>query len=326
MNDILKAFSKILQPFGYHIRPRAGINFLRVSALEAQAENGLREFRNFYDSAAPSGLDGRLDSLKIYLRTCLRQDRNINKQTRPGGTDSENAFGCLWSLVRSINHAKRNKPDFSIELIVLDDRSLPEHLERIKQIIECAEVPHTVLTTSVAGQGASLHETFSKGRMENALVYFVEDDYLHEEDAILRLCEFYNSMANTTCSHLVIYPQEARSLYSNHYPSYIVAGTDRHWRSIAHATHTFLTHGKIVDQYWHYFENTKYVGNLKKRRAGSEAKTTNKLFQKIPGFSPLKPCAVHFQSEGLLPPLYDWRPLWKEIKATLPSQNLPKND
>jgi hypothetical protein len=119
-------------------------------------------------------------------------------------------------------------------------------------------------------------------------------------------------MAAASGSHLLLYPQEHPVLYANHYPSYIVQGKDGHWRSMSNATHTFLTHGSVVARYWDYFENTKFVGDRKNRRKGSEDRTTNKLFRHIPGFSPLKPCAAHLQFESLLPPYFDWRPLWEQ--------------
>jgi hypothetical protein len=134
------------------------------------------------------------------------------------------------------------------------------------------------------------------------------------------MIKFYRDIAALTGSHSVTYPQEHNSLYSHHYPSYIVLGDDRHWRSVRHATHTFLTHGKVVDKYWRYFENTKFVGIRKKRKLGSEARTTNNLFKYLPGFSPMRPCAVHLQFEELLPPFYDWRPLWE--RSALPPEAL----
>jgi hypothetical protein len=100
-------------------------------------------------------------------------------------------------------------------------------------------------------------------------------------------------------------------MYTGHYPSYIVLGNDRHWRTIRHATHTLWTHSQIVAGHWDCFKNTRHVGPGRKRRKGSEAKTTNRLFELYPGFAPLKPAASHFQFEGTMPPLYDWRPLWK---------------
>ncbi|MGB4057524.1 MAG: hypothetical protein WBK77_05530 [Alphaproteobacteria bacterium] len=311
MNDFIRFISKSLEPFGYHVRPRNGLNFLRVPNLEK--DGSIDIVRRAMSTPCPVPPEGNLDRLVIYLRTCLREKRNIDTRPRCTGVSmTEHSLRCIYSLILSANALK----DISVELRVLDDHSDETPLAALKNILTHAQFPVALRTTTEQGQGASLHEQFSMGRMDDAITYFCEDDFLHEEDGLAVMVKFYQDMARLSGSHLVLYPMEHNSLYSHHYPSYIVAGADRHWRSVRHATHTFLTHGKAVEKYWRYFENTKYVGNRKKRKLGSEAQTTNNLFRFLPGFSPLKPCAVHLQFKELLPPFYDWRALWE--RSNLP--------
>lgn len=314
MNDALKWLSRVITPLGYHIRPRTSPNFLKIRGFEK--EDSIESLRKAGQKTILSEPVGNLDEIHIYLRTCLRNDRKTNPKPRLTGDDlAENAYRCIHSLVTSINHMRTAAPDVPIHLVLMDDRSDESYLSKIRAIISTAQIPVTIQQTKVPGQGASLHETFSEGRGKDALVYFVEEDYLHTKDAIFTMYAFYKSMAGSLGTHMVLYPQEHQELYSNHYPSYIVQGADRHWRTMHHATHTFLTHGKIVDTYWPFFENTKYVGIRKKRKLGSENRTTNKLFKKIPGFSPLRPCAIHLQYEELLPPFFDWKTLWDQNEA-----------
>jgi hypothetical protein len=309
MNDLLKSLSKALHPLGYHIRPRRGLNFLKIPALETpvQAENISTPRKAINALSTPP--EGNLDALHIYLRTCIRPNRNANPRPLLTGADqAENALRCFNSLLHAIEFAKGP----TIKLTIMDDRSEAQALARIKSLLLQTDIAAEIRTTAQTGQGASLYETFSAGPNDDALVYFVEDDYLHEQDALLCLWNFYKSMAARAGSHLVLYPQEHNALYSDHYPSYIVAGDDRHWRSVRNATHTFLTHGTVVKKFWPLFENTKYVGIKKKRKLGSENRTTNRLFDHVPGFSPLRPCAVHLQYEELLPPFFDWKRLWEK--------------
>lgn len=315
MNDLFRLLSKTLHPFGYQVRPRQGLNFLRVPALEG--DSALRAVRTQADSGLARTAEGNCEKLTIYLRTCFRDGRNIETRPRITGTDI-NLLGlrCIHSLLQSIKYALWQEERPQVELVILDDRSDPVHRERLQKLLTLCPVPVSFETTQQAGQGASLHQQFQMARGKDALVYFCEDDYLHAPDAIITLWRFYKEYARKTGGHLVLYPQEHHILYDHHYPSYIVHGQDRHWRSMRHATHTFLTHGSIVEKYWNYFENTKYVGNKKKRKLGSEARTTNRLFRHIPGFCPLKPCALHFQFEEFIPPYCDWKPLWD--KSALP--------
>ncbi len=318
MNDLLRLISKSLKPFGYHVKKYKAPNLLKIANLETK-----KNASNVKALRQKSGLlttqkNTTLNEMVVFTRTCIRRDRNIDKRPRITGADTlENTLRCLLSLVKSINHALNQTSARSINLINLDDRSDSEALKKIEHVLSGLKCNFKIEQTTKTGQGASLHQQFLNGRLKNALTYFCEDDYLHEKNAIDVMWNFYQQVKNDHLTHCLIYPQEHNVLYSDYYPSYILKGKDRHWRSIRHATHTFLTHSDIVDKYWDYFENTKYVGIRKKRKKGSEAKTTNRLFKHIPGFSPIKPAAIHLQFEELIPPFYDWEALWDQNKTEI---------
>lgn len=319
MNDLLKLLSKSLKPYGYHIRPVGGMNLLRirnVSGYGPKCEESLKPALHAQNRTS-GNFSPDLSHMSIYLRSCLRHDRNIDARPRiTGSSVSDTAFACIHSLVASINYAaaKMKSKGITLRLVVMDDHSDPDLWDKIQAITKEAtcELIHRPLQDSEKGQGPSLLAQFETARTQDrGLCYFVEDDYLHEEEAIWQLYQFYRRISEDLGTHNVLYPQEHPVLYGDYYPSYILAGEDRHWRTMRHATHTFMTHSDIVRQYWDYFKNTRYIGNRKKRRKGSEAKTTNRLFKKIPGFSPLRPLAVHLQFAQTLPPLYDWQTLWR---------------
>lgn len=313
MNDLLKLASKALKPLGYHIIARGAPNVLRIKNLEKTDDNIAPLRKGQYGQNQTK--DAHLDKFTTYLRICMRENRNIDPKPRLTGQNiEENTLRCVNSLIKSMNAATSLG---EINLIILDDRSDKAALDKIKELLKTANFQFTIQQTQTTGQGASLHEQFTLAKDTNAITYFVEDDFLHEEDGIASAWNFYRQIYRDFKTHCMIHPQEHCSLHSKYYPSYIVASSDRHWRTMRHATHTLLTHSHIVRDYWKYFENTKFVGVKKKRKLGSEAQTTNKVFNHIPGFSPLKPFAVHLQHEGLLPPFYDWKSLWEKNKVNL---------
>lgn len=264
----------------------------------------------------PKGQEPAVDlrTLHVCLRTCLRENRNVNPKPRLTGSSLEElTLRCARSLVRSLNDAAAHGGG-SVSLRVLDDRSDAAPLARLKQILADAQVPVDVTTTTTPGQGPSLHEQFDWARRLDGLVYFVEDDWLHEEGGIRAMWDFYRDTAARIGGPLVIAPQEHGSLYMDHPPSYLVLGRDRRWRTIHNATHTLFTHAHVVRDHWDCFENTRFVGT-KKRKLGSERATTNRLFEIMPAFSPIRPTAVHLQYDEILPPFFDWRPLWNQNKV-----------
>ena len=313
MNDGLRLLARFLRRFGYDIKRQHQYNLLPIAG-QAELASLASFYNNNVDRAPIKGAN--LDRLVIYLRICVRADAQKNRPPNFAATSNADLVsGCARSLIKSINHALQHNVA-SIKLLVLDDHSDPEYRDQIERLFRQCLAETELRTTRSSGQGASLIEQFDLARSENALCYFCEDDYLHVESAIAGMCGFYRQIVERCDTHLVIHPQEHDFLYTRHiYPSYILIGDDRHWRTISHATHTLFMHSSLVSKHWAYFENTRYVGDRKNRRLGVESRTTNHLFELYPGFAPIPAVAAHMQTLQSLPPLFDWQDLWNSNKT-----------
>ena len=318
MNEFLRICKRTFQKFGYDLK-KAGK--FTLQPLSNDSYLYLTKVYEAFDADRPaSGKPEKLDKLVVFIRTCLRSNRNIDKTPRfTGASIEETVYRCLKSTIASINYAfnyngqQENAP--KLEVIILDDHSDKTYFQKIEKLCQGILCPWSLQTTREAGQGNSLLEQFERARSLDALCYFCEDDYLHEPFAIKEMWEFYRQIHDQTKGHLVLSPQEGDFLYQTYYPSYIVASETRHWRTMAHATHVLFTHGTVVRDYWKYFENTQFVGNRQKRHLGAESKTTNLLFNHMPGFCPLPALAGHAQFKGTLPPCFDWQKIWNEYPS-----------
>lgn len=311
MNEVLRLLDRVLKKQGYSIKKHPDYNLLPLKDFD-----GFNRQEKVYDAfnSNVSATEDSVDKLHVCLRTCINEKRAKGKRSELTGVDlEEHLLTCINSLLISINEATENNIDVS--LIIFDDRSDKIVLDKLNSMCQRLSCDWKIATTKTTGQGASLYENFSYAKNKNALFYFCEDDYLHEPGAITDMVQFYKKVYQQTGSHLLIHPQEHELIYSQiNYPSYILLGENRRWRSMSHATHTFFVHARMVNDYWEYFENTKYVGIKEKRHLGAEKKTTDLLFKHIPGFSPLPAVAIHFQSQACLPPFFDWQVLWEQVK------------
>ncbi len=309
MNEVLRFFDRVLKKQGYSIKKHLEYNLLPLKEFEGYASQ-----KKVYDSFSSNSKakPDNTDKLEVCLRTCINDKRAKGKRSELTKVSlEEHLLKCINSLFISINEARQN--NIEVSLTIFDDRSKQSTLDKIKALCEKLKCDWQVITTDKTGQGESLHEHFSYAKDKDALFYFCEDDYLHETNAISEMAGFYKKVYEQTGLHLLIHPQEHELIYNQYsYPSYILLGENRRWRTMSNATHTFFTHSNIVKNYWEYFENTKYVGIKEKRHLGSEKKTTDQLFNHIPGFSPIPAVAVHLQTEECLPPFYDWRTLWEK--------------
>ncbi|MBL1142235.1 MAG: hypothetical protein HND53_09420 [Proteobacteria bacterium] len=311
MNEVLRLLDRVLKKQGYSIKKHPQYNLLPLKKFESLADQKL-----VYESlnSSPNKNPAKLNKLHICLRTCINDKRAKGKRSELTGVSlEEHLLTCIYSLFLSVNDALKN--NIEVSLTIFDDRSEPLVIEKIKTLAKQLNCKWSLVTTEKTGQGESLLQHFSYAKDKDSLFYFCEDDYLHEKTAIFEMADFYKKVYEQTGSHLLIHPQEHELIYSQYnYPSYILLGEKRRWRSMSNATHTFFIHSRAVKEYWEYFENTKFVGIKEKRHLGSEKKTTDLLFRHIPGFSPIPAVAIHFQTKECLPPFFDWKNLWQKIK------------
>ncbi len=318
MNEALRLLKRTLNRVGYDVRKIYDYDFMNVRNIDSleQSQSLERLKEPFYSENAVID-PTEMSRLCIYVRTHVPGGSEVPSERITNATTHENVRVCLATLVDSVNYAIDRFRSESIEFIVLDDHSNEHSVKAIKQTLDALRCKWSIKTTKSTGQGPTVFEQFGYARAKDCLIYFCEDDYLHLQTAIYEMWEFYKKIFLATGGHLVIGPADQRRLYKHHYPSYIVLGDNRHWRSTSHITHSFLTHSMVVEKYWDYFCNTKYCGDRIgiRRRRSAMAKTINKVFQHIPGFFPIPSLACHLQSSRTISPFFDWRELWKQYKS-----------
>ena len=313
MNEFLRLVDRfIAKPQGYRLRRWEQVTLQPLRKLMSHDEAGaLRAVETLFDGETPAPAPARL---RVLLRTCLRENRNVRPHSiLPDRPLEQVILGCVASLVSAVNHAARHSGIADIRLTVSDDRSDPPSRDRLEAVLGGLTVPWSVETPAATGPGPTLHRQFKATAGEDALMYFVEDDYLHEETAITEMVRFYASIRAATGGEIILHPQEQTCLFTRPYPAFILRGEHRRWRTTSHMSHTLMLHGGVVRDQWACFEGTQYVGDRKRRRRGSERQTTNRLFRQVPGFCPLPSLAAHFQNLDTVPPFFDWPALWATV-------------
>ena len=107
----------------------------------------------------------------------------------------EYSLKALNSLIRSVNFSKTKYPNIKFKIIIVDDKSKEENLEKIKKITEKSGLEISITSLNHAkykeiikqqkndqtfSNLASLLQSFELGKEHGQdLVFFVEDDYLH---------------------------------------------------------------------------------------------------------------------------------------------------
>jgi hypothetical protein len=321
-----KLFIKLAKALGYEIIDQN--NFVSPT-LDKEINEDLS---NFNDSSIvlPLGevkITRKIKSLLIVFRTnTFVEIWDQNKKRLFEYPKIEYATRSLNSLIKSIKFLRQKLPEINIKLIILDDHSNNENLEKIKKISqqekssEILSLDHDKYKSMILKQKsaetfsnlASLLNSFEIGKeLGEDLVFFVEDDYLHFETMLEEMISSYQRISSQLSKDIFMCPSDYPYLYMGNEKTNVLIGSKRHWRTIDKTLCTFLTSKTLINKYWDNFKK-----NCENRHDPFE-KYLNEIYQKEICISPLKSLSLHLtniNSSYGLAPFINYKELWEENK------------
>ena len=251
-------------------------------------------------------------NLLIVLRTCTRVNM-LNGENMGGRYHKvpkhEMVNVCLSSLVDSINHCQGH----DIKLVVLDDHSSAEAVKDIKIILTKCAMPAEFISVE-GGSGASytckkVYEIVDQQCTD--LWYHAEDDYPHFQTAIQDMLDTVTQFERMTGKMIAVNPHDDVYRYTEQvYPSILLFGPYRHYRTVKHSTYTCLASRTVFDKYRSHFDDAaEWI--LRK----DENETINQVWNKddVMMFSPIPSLSLHITLESLKDPYIDFEELWYSI-------------
>ena len=324
-NSLKKIFIKITRLFGYEIIDQN--NFVSPTLGKELNEN-LSIF-NKKSLVLPLGqvnITRKVNSLLIIFRTNSnieiwdQNKKRIFEEQKIVYTEKS-----LKSLLKCIHETNTILPSLDIKLIVLDDNSSLDNLNKIKKIVEDGNIKYELFNHDLKKyknliKEQKSQETFSNlsslltcfdiGREKSEdLVFFVEDDYLHFNNMITEVVKTYERIASQLGKDIFVCPSDYPYLYMNNEKTNILIGDNRHWRTINTTLCTFFTSKTLLDKYWNNFYK-----NCLDRHDPFE-KYLNEIYEKEICISPIKSLSIHItniNSSYGLSPFIDYKKIWSE--------------
>lgn len=256
--------------------------------------------------------------LDIILRTCLKSslEENLKKQNYEricGSNREEMILKCLMSIIRSINNS-----NFNIHFTILDDNSSHDFLTKVKILLEKCNKSFYIKKVKNSGFNNSAYEQFLLASKCKDLVYTVEDDYLHESNAINNLLNAYFHLENRFKDKIALFPFDCPFRYEGgrEESTTLLYDGSRYWRNTSHTTNTIFSNSSFFKKDFEVFKNlalnypnvneSDTINTLYKKDLSEKSEKYN-LFSPIPSISYhlsyMEPAEI--KTEHL-----SWRYLW----------------
>jgi len=251
-----------------------------------------------------------MNNCHIIFRSCSGVYTFHNDINRIGEsiTKQEIILRCLNSLVNSINLTNNN---FKLKLTIVDDHSNSDCLSNIETILKKCKCDNNIVNLAETGNGNSLKECYNIAKVsDNDLIFFVEDDYLHNSNVINEMLLSYNIISSHIQKEIALFPCDYPDNYTRpellNIPSFIALGNSCHWKTIINSTSTFLCTKKLINDNWNVFDE---MTNFKLGSVNNFYKIwrSNNAFL----LSPLPSLSIHLH-QNTKSSFIDWKKLWNE--------------
>ena len=321
-NILKKFFVKLIKAFGFEIIDQ---NQFKSPTLNRELNDQLSNLNK--SIILPLGevkLKRKINNLLIIFRT----NSNIeiwdqNKKRIFEADKIEYVKRSLNSLIKAIENLNQNYPSIKINLVIIDDKSKRENLDKIINILDKTNINYEIINhdnsehkniikeqknTDTFSNLSSLLKSFEIGKSKGKdLIYFIEDDYLHFRYSLEEMIGTYERIA----SQLIICPADYPFLCMNNEKTNLLIGNKRHWRTINKSLCSLMTSKEILDKYWNNFYQ-----NCLDRHDPFE-KYLNQIYENEVCISPVKSLSIHMtniNSSYGLSPFIDYKALWEENK------------
>jgi len=319
-NFVKKIFVKVCRILGYEIIDQ---NNFEIPTLEKNAIENI-SIAGKKSISIPLGqidITRKVKSLNIYFRSCSKVNLwNQNKERIFEADKDEYALRSLYSILKSINYSKKNFNEINIKLSIIDDNSSDEFIQNMKKLLSKFDIDNEIIslqknevTQDVKDSNfASIKKCYTLAK-ENSedLIYFVEDDYIHDEICILEMIGTYERIATQLNKEILLCPTDYPYLYASCDPTYIFLGNKKHWRKTEQSLGTFLISKINLNIYW---ENLLQFASGKDDPAEL---ALHKIYEKEPCFSPIPSLAIHcanINSIYGISPNINWQEIWDDNK------------
>jgi hypothetical protein len=332
-NPVKKLFIKLCRLMGYEIIDQSNfyIPTSDVNLNETVSKPGIKSIN------LPLGevkITRNVKALDVIIRTCSSVNMLTQNKKRIFEKDKINyTLRSVNSILKSIKYAKNYHSKIDIKITIIDHNSSDENLKKITALVKNSSLNFKIInldlkefenkiklineknekvTPNQISNMSNIYKSLLLSKMSEDLIYFVEDDYIHEIDSITEMLFTYERIASLTNKELIICPTDYPYLYTQAENTKVYLGEKYHWRKINETLCTFLTSKHIVEKNWDNFlsmctyEHYPFESPL------------HKIYQKELCISPIPSIAIHctnINSIYGLSPNKDWKKIWDENKV-----------
>ena len=253
-------------------------------------------------------LNRKINSLDIFYRfapnNVMWNSTNRWKRIVPNINKKDLILTSLNSLKKSIiKFISQNQIKVTINLI--SDSSEKKFNDSIFKLLDDNLIRINFIETKIEGNRGSYLECCDQAENSEDLIFFIEDDYIFDENCIEEMIITYSRLSTIFNNDVFLCPSDYPFYYDSSYKTSLYIGNKYKWRTVEE---TLLTFMMSKDLYERYKKNIRLVGE--KENVPFE-KPLHEIYKNNPCFSPVNSLSFHISRDHPAT-TEDWIKIWKD--------------
>ena len=253
-------------------------------------------------------LNRKINSLDIFYRfapnNVMWNSTNRWKRIVPNINKKDLILTSLNSLKKSIiKFISQNQIKVTINLI--SDSSEKKFNDSIFKLLDDNLIRINFIETKIEGNRGSYLECCDQAENSEDLIFFIEDDYIFDENCIEEMIITYSRLSTIFNNDVFLCPSDYPFYYDSSYKTSLYIGNKYKWRTVEE---TLLTFMMSKDLYERYKKNIRLVGE--KENVPFE-KPLHEIYKNNPCFSPVNSLSFHISRDHPAT-TEDWIKIWND--------------
>ena len=251
-------------------------------------------------------LERKVQSLDIFYRyapnNLMWNSTTRWKRIIPDITKRDLILTSLNSLKKSIiKFSSNNKIMITINLI--SDSSEKNFDDCILKLLDHPLIKINFISSKVKGNRGSYLECCDQAENSEDLIFFIEDDYVFEEDCLEEMIVTYSRLSTIFKKDVFLCPSDYPFYYDSSYKTSLYIGKKYKWRTVEETLLTFMMSKKLFNEY------KKKIRLVGEKENDPFEKPLHEVYKYNPCLSPVNSLSYHISRDHPAT-TEDWINLW----------------
>ena len=253
-------------------------------------------------------LNRKINSLDIFYRfapnNVMWNSTNRWKRIVPNINKKDLILTSLNSLKKSIiKFISQNQIKVTINLI--SDSSEKKFNDSIFKLLDDNLIRINFIETKIEGNRGSYLECCDQAENSEDLIFFIEDDYIFDENCIEEMIITYSRLSTIFNNDVFLCPSDYPFYYDSSYKTSLYIGNKYKWRTVEETLLTFMMSKDLFER---YKKNIRLVGE---KENDPFEKPLHEIYKNNPCFSPVNSLSFHISRDHPAT-TEDWIKIWND--------------